>query len=745
MTDNQPRLTSTIFKDFVSGIIVFLVALPLCLGIAVASGAEPISGVITGIVAGIVVGILSGSHTSVSGPAAGLTAIVAAQIANLGSFEAFLLAVVIGGAIQMVAGLFRAGFIAMFVPTSVIKGLLTAIGIILILKQIPHLVGHDTDPEGEMSFSQPDSRNTFSEVLTLFEGQWHLGAAMIGFLSIALLILWSRVGFLKRSPIPAPLVVAVLGLGLGEFFRSLGGDWAIGANHLIEVPVAETLRDLPSLLRYPDFSAWANSQIYVAAITIAIVASLETVLNLEATDRLDPQQRHSPPSRELVAQGVGNMIAGMIGGLPMTSVIVRSSVNINSGGKTRLAAIIHGFLLLGCVSLVPQIVNMIPLASLAAILIVTGFKLASPELFRQMYRAGKYQFAPFLITVAAIVFTDLLIGILIGLAVSLSFILYSNMKRPLRRVVENHVGGEVLRVELANQVSFLNRAAIERVLNDVKSGGSVLIDARNTGYIDPDVLDLLHDYKNKTAPARNISVSLLGFRDRYFLKDEIQYVDYSTREVQERLNADQVLDILLAGNERFREGKTLTRHTIRQINATADGQHPMAVVISCMDSRAPVEMIFDVGLGDVFVIRVAGNVISPEVLASIEYGCVIARAPLVLVMGHTKCGAVGATVEATCARSFDDAGCCHLTHIVEEVSQSIDCERRFDFERASDEERQAFINNVSEQNVRHSVEAILQRSSAISEQVRSGEAAVVGAMYDITTGQVRCLSEVPVA
>ncbi len=724
-------------NDLTASVVVFIVALPLCLGIAVASDAPPFSGVLSGIVGGIVVGFLSRSQTSVSGPAAGLTAIVAAQIATLGSFEAFLLAVMIAGVMQIAAGIARAGFIAMFVPNSVIKGLLTAIGIILILEQFPHVVGDD-DVEGDVVPRNLTKKIRLQNCLSVFQGQWHLGAATIGLLSIAMLVAWSRVKFLKKSPVPAPLVVVLVSLGLGQLFRGWGAGWLIGNTHLVQVPVAESLSEFSSFLTHPDFSAWLNPQIYIAAVTIAIVASLETVLNLEATDRLDPQQRHSPPSRELIAQGVGNMAAGLIGGIPMTSVIVRSSVNINSGGKTKWAAIFHGCLLLASVSLAPQVLNQIPLSCLAAILLVTGFKLASPELFRQMYKEGKYQFTPFLITVLAIVFTDLLVGILIGLGVSLSFILYSNVKRPLRRVVENHVGGEVLRIELSNQVSFLNRASLVQALDGIPQGGSVLIDARNSSYIDPDVLGLLHDFKNKSAPARGISVSLLGFRNRYLLEDEIQYIDYSTHELQERLTADQVLDMLVAGNERFRSGNTLTRHTIRQINATATAQHPLAVVVSCMDSRAPVEMIFDVGLGDVFVVRVAGNVISPEVLASIEYGCVIARAPLVLVMGHTNCGAVTATVDAICGQSFNDAGCSHLKYIVDEVSPSIEGFSHFNAQQASNEEKTAFVNQVSHRNVQHSVEAILQRSPAISEQVRIGQAAVIGAMYDVNTGQLHC-------
>ena len=342
------------------------------------------------------------------------------------------------------------------------------------------------------------------------------------------------------------------------------------------------------------------------------MASLETLLNLEAVDKIDPRQRTSPPSRELLAQGIGNVVAGLVGGLPVTSVIVRSSVNINAGGRTKLAAIVHGVLLLVSVVLLPAWLNLIPLSCLAAILLVTGVKLASPALVKQMWDEGRYQFVPFAVTVVAIVLTDLLIGVLIGLAVSIGFILSSNVRRPIRRIVEKHLGGEVVRIELANQVSFLNRAALVRALDEVPRGGHVLLDAQSTDYIDPDVLDLIRDFKEQTAPARGVEVSLLGFRSKYQLQDQTQYVDYSTRELQSALTPQQVLQILKDGHERFRTGRRLTRDLGRQVNATADGQHPLAVVLSCIDSRTPAELIFDLGVGDIFSVRIAGQHHQPE-------------------------------------------------------------------------------------------------------------------------------------
>ncbi len=728
---------TTLPRDLTAGLVVFLVALPLCLGVALASNAPLFSGLLAGIVGGIVVGILSQSHTSVSGPAAGLTAIVAAQLVALGSFETFLLAVMIGGLIQIGLGLARAGYLSAFFPSSVIKGLLAAIGVILILKQIPHVLGHDTDPEGEMSFSQPDHENTLTEFYAML-GDLHPGAASIGLLSIAVLMLWNKIPSLKKSSIPAPLVVVLLGVGLSRLFQHSVWGWEIEASHLVQVPVSKSLGEFVGFLRLPDFSQWSNPAVYTSGLTIAIVASLETLLNLEAVDKLDPKQRSSPSSRELVAQGIGNVLVGLIGGIPVTSVIVRSSVNINAGGQTKLAAIVHGLLLLVSVMFLPVWLNLIPLSCLAAILLVTGLKLASPALVRQMWNEGRYQFLPFVLTVVSIVLTDLLIGIGIGLAISLAFILRSNIRRPLRSIVERHLGGDVLHVELANQVSFLNRGALDQVFNSIPRGGHLLLDALNTVYIDPDILSMIRDFKEQTAPIRGVQVSLRGFRDKYNLQDEIQYVDYSTRDLQGLLTSAQVLQILQEGNERFRTGKRLTRDLERQLQATALGQHPLAVLLSCIDSRTPSELIFDLGLGDIFSIRIAGNIISQKVLGSMEYGCAVAGAKLIVVVGHTQCGAVTAAVNlaGSQANAEQATGCQHLEPIIREIQNAIDLTSCQHLEKWTEDERANLIDAVARRNVMHTVERIVRESRTINQLVREGRIAVVGAIYDVVTGQI---------
>lgn len=730
--------TSTFFKDLSAGVVVFLVALPLCLGVALASNAPLFSGVLAGIIGGILVGILSGSHTSVSGPAAGLTAIVAAQIGKLGSFETFLLAVVLAGVIQIIMGLFRAGFIAAFFPSSVIKGLLAAIGVILILKQIPHVLGHDPDPEGDMSFEQPDHENTFTELWSaIFDIQ--PGAALVGVLSIVLMIVWDRVKFLKNSGAPAPLVVVLVGVALSLALKQTGGAWEIGQSHLVQVPVAQDFTAFLGFLQFPDFSALGNPMVYTTAITIAIVASLETLLNLEAVDKIDPEQRSSPPNRELLAQGIGNVTAGLIGGIPMTSVIIRSSVNINSGGKTKLSAIIHGVLLFGCVLLMPGWLNMIPLSALGAILFMTGLKLASPTLIKQMWSEGKNQFLPFVITVLAIVFTDLLVGILIGLGVSIGFILHSNMRRPLRKFMEQHVNGDVLRIELANQVSFFNRATLESTLRNVPKGGHVLIDARSTDYIDVDILDLIHDFQHNTAKARGVNVSLAGFKDKYpKLEDHIEFMDYSSRDVQNSLTPERVLAIFKEGNQRFRNGKQLQRDIGRLVDATSAGQFPMAVVLSCIDSRTPAELVFDLGLGDIFSVRIAGNIARDKVLGSMEYSCAVAGAKMILVMGHTSCGAVNAAVDLICSSktTAEATGCVNLDSLITEIQLSVDpgtCKREGEWLPG---EKEAYANEVSRRNVLRTMRMIQERSSTLAAMVKEGRLAIVGALYDIQMGEV---------
>jgi MFS superfamily sulfate permease-like transporter len=500
--------------DFPSSIVVFLIAVPLCLGIALASGAPFFSGLIAGMVGGIVIGSLSNSHLSVSGPAAGLTAIVLAGITRLGAFETFLVAVFLAGVIQLILGFLRAGSIANYFPSGVIKGMLTAIGIIIILKQLPHAVGYDADPEGNLGFSQPDGNNTFSALSDVLP-RINIGVTIISLVSLCLLILW-EMPFMKRFRIvPGALAAVVVSILLNYLFMQFFPSMAVGTEHLVQVPVANNVSEFVGLFTLPDFRMIGNTDVLITAFTIATVASIETLLCIEAVDKMDPLRRLTNQNRELKAQGIGNMVSGLLGGLPITSVIVRSTANLNAGARTKASTIMHGILILICCLFIPQVLNLIPLGALAAILLLTGYKLARVSIFREMFANGKYQWIPFMVTVVAVVFTDLLTGVALGLVTSMLAILYVNMKNSYYFDKEKHHEGEIIRILLSDEVSFLNKASIKLTLDHLPEHSTVILDATKTQYIDFDVLELIKEFKTIKAPEKHINCALMGFKDRY--------------------------------------------------------------------------------------------------------------------------------------------------------------------------------------------------------------------------------------
>ena len=495
----------SLVHDFPSSIVVFLVALPLCLGIALGSNAPLFSGLIAGIVGGIVIGSLSGSQLSVSGPAAGLTAIVIAAIGKLQVYEIFLLAVVLGGVFQLILGFLRAGILGDYIPYSVIKGMLAAIGLILILKQIPHLLGYNLDFPGDETFQQKDGNNTFSEIFLSIQHAVPL-ALIIGVVAILIQLVWDNVLAKKHNMfklIPAPLIVVLVAVLIHEYVKINYPAIALNDALLVNIPVAETVNDFTSFFTFPDFSAFTNVSVWTTAVTIAIVASLETLLNLEASDELDPYKRVSPTNRELKAQGIGNIISGLIGGLPLTSVIVRTSANVNAGARTKMSTILHGVMFLLSVAFIPKILNLIPLSALAGILIYTGFKLVKPSIFKEFYKKGGTQLLPFVITILAILFTDLLIGILIGCVTGLFFVMRSNFKSAVFVVNDNN--NYLFR--LRKDVSFLNKPIIRRKLEQVPEDCNVLIDATRADFIDLDVIEVIDDFM-KHAHLKNIKVEL---------------------------------------------------------------------------------------------------------------------------------------------------------------------------------------------------------------------------------------------
>jgi MFS superfamily sulfate permease-like transporter len=483
------------------------------------------SGLIAGIVGGIIVGALSGSQIGVSGPAAGLAAIVLTAIGALGGYENFLVAVVLGGAIQIIFGILKAGIIGYYFPSSVIKGMLTGIGIIIILKQIPHFFGYDADPEGDFAFFQIDGENTFSEIFNIVNFI-SPGATMVAFLALGILVLWDS--FLTKKAkifqlIQGPLVAVAVGI----LFYYLSKDntiWNISSDHLVSVPIPDTVESFLGQFSFPNFQVIARPEIWITAFTIALVASLETLLCVEATDKLDPQKRVTPTNKELLAQGTGNIISGLIGGLPITQVIVRSSANIQSGGRSKMSAIIHGFLLLISVILIPRLLNMIPLSVLAAILFIVGYKLAKPALFKKMYQLGWKQFVPFVVTVLGIIFTDLLVGIGLGLGVGIAVILLKSYQNSHFLHIEDKSNGKhKIKMTLAEEVTFFNKGAILKELDSLPSNSYLELDVSKTRYLDNDIIEILEEFTVK-AFNRNIDIKLIS--ERGVVENPDSYIEF---------------------------------------------------------------------------------------------------------------------------------------------------------------------------------------------------------------------------
>ena len=535
----KTSLIGGIKENFPSGLVVFLVALPLCLGIALASGAPPLSGIISGIVGGLVVGTLSNSNISVSGPAAGLTAIVLTAITDLGAYEVFLTAVIIAGLLQLILGFLKAGSISNYFPTNVIEGMLAGIGIIIFLKQIPHAVGYDKVSEGDTSFFENGDSNMIETLLNSFN-YINVGSIIITLLALTILILWDKVPFLKKIKlIPAALIAVFSGILINEIFIRTGSQFQVSKDHLVALPTPTSLEEFKAMFLFPDFSieTISNSKVWIVGVTIAIVASIETLLCIEAADRMDQHKRYTNTNVELKAQGIGNLLSGLIGGLPMTSVVVRSSANANAGAETKLSTIIHGFLLMISVLSIAPFLNKIPLATLAAILLLIGYKLAKPSVFKHFFEKGKYQYVPFIATVIAVVFLDLLKGVALGMLISIFFVLKGNFKRAYIFRKEEYQDGDIIHIDLAQEVSFLNKAAIKNTLKSIPENSKVVINASDTVYIAHDVLDLIKEFKQIRAKEEGIKVKLVGFKKAYNLDntEDGQHISLKSSKIKKEI------------------------------------------------------------------------------------------------------------------------------------------------------------------------------------------------------------------
>jgi carbonic anhydrase len=714
--------------DLLSSIVVALVAIPLCLGIALASGVPLFSGIITGIIGGIVVGIVSQSQVSVSGPAAGMIAVVVTSISQLGSLEAFLFALVIAGCLQIVVGFLRIGFIADYIPANVVQGLLCAIGLLIIIKQVSFAFGYIPDSQFLQSLkeSQEDLLPSISTLWNLRDNiNW--GAVLISFFSLLVLIYWPRIKFLNLKMIPAPIVVVFVAILINYFYSLFIPILYLSETHyLVNIPEISNLSELTSLLRFPDFSQWDNIEIYTIALCILAIASLETLLNLEAAEKIDKKKRYCSRNREMFAQGMGNIASGLVGGLPITSVIVRTSVNIESGARSKLSTIFHGIILLLVAALFPVWINYIPLAALATILIYTGYKLSNIKIFQSMYHLGFVQFFPFIVTVGAIIFTDLLNGILIGLGIAIFFILRSSSQRNFNLVKEKYPSGTILRLVLPEQVTFLNKSSFLRELHAIPEGSKLIIDGTNIDYIDHDIKESIKEFVEARAPRKKIAINVLGING-IRPAQKLTFATTTNHETQAILAPVDILNILKEGNKRFVLNTPIHRNFRHQVRETSTSQHPLAVILGCIDSRVPVELVFDVGIGDIFCARIAGNIADKDILGSLEYACKVAGAKVIVVMGHKQCGAI----KAAC----DNVRLGHITGLLQKIVPAITAETLTNTNRTS--ENQEFVDHVTENNIQNVQSYIYNKSTVLRELILSGEVLLIGGIYNIKTGRVK--------
>jgi carbonic anhydrase len=712
--------------DFIAAIVVFLVAIPLCLGIALASGTPLFSGILSGIIGGIIVGSISGSPVSVSGPAAGLAAVVLAALSQLGDFHTFLLALALAGVLQIMVGSLRAGFVAEYVPSNVVQGLLCAIGILLIIKQLPLAFTLSADlTELKAHLLETTESLAFNPLYNL---AYHIngGAAIISLISFAIMIYVDKTKRKWAKGIPAPIIVVMGGILINELFIFTDSALVQNSPHLVNIPPQHGISGFLSELKFPDWSAWQNPKVYLYGFIIAIVASLESLLNVKAGEKLDKKRRSCSKDRELVAQGCGNLVAGLIGGIPITSVIVRTSVNIQSGSKTKLAAILHGTFILLAVLLISNWLNKIPLSALASILIFTGYKLTKPAIYKATYEQGMDRFIPFMATVVSIVAFNLLAGILIGLAISLFYILKSNSQARLDIIKEIYPTGITNRLVLPQQITFLNKASLVAELDSIPRNSQLIIDARYSDYIDKEIIELLQEFKKEQAPLKQISLNFIGFKEHYNIHNYIDFINVTTYDVLANLEPYQVLSILREGNQRFYHDTRIHRSAKFDIKYTAKTQHPIAVVLGCIDSRVPVETIFDMSFGDLFCVRVAGNVINEDVLASIEYACSVVGAKLIVILGHTRCGAI----QAAC----DGVQKGHITTLLQKIQPALQAETETLENRTSKNGK--FVEHVTELNIVNTLNQVYQNSEILADMINEGSIGMVGAIYDVTTGKV---------
>jgi carbonic anhydrase len=712
--------------DFTAGIVIFLIAVPLCLGVALASGAPLYSGIISGIIGGIIVGYLSPSSISVSGPAAGMAAIMVAAFAEFHDFDTILLAIFISGILQFLGGTRRYGFYADYAPASVIKGMISAIGIMLVIKQIPlaFTMSHNF---AELKYHLLEASES-SKMHPLIDLSFHLnsGAFILSFMTLSILFFFDKCSKSQFKKFPALILVIILGVVLNQWLLASDSIFAQHGPHLVKVPTPYHLSAFLDKLSTPNWSAWKNPMIYVYAVLFAIATSIESLLNTTACEKLDKKHRSINKNKELRAQGIGNIVAGLLGGMPITSLIIRTSVNIESQAKTKVATIFQGTLLIGAFFFLSEILNHIPVCVLASILIYTGYKITRPKLYFQIYREGPIKFIPFIVTVLSVLVFNLLFGVILGLIVNILYILKYNSQARIDIIKEIYPSGITNRLMLPQQTTFLNKASMVAELDTIPEHAQLIIDARYAQFIDTEILDYIREFKEEQAPLRNISLNLIGFKEHYEIHDHINFINVSTYDAQTHLNPKEVLNILKQGNERFLHDQCIHRSNMIDIQHTSETQHPIAIVLGCIDSRVPVETIFDMTFGDLFCVRIAGNVINDDILASIEYATHVVGAKLIVVLGHTGCGAI----QAAC--NHVEQG--HITQLLEKITPAIHAENDISYQRHG--KNQHFVHQVTHLNIAHSMIEIYHRSEILKNLIEDDKVGIVGAVYNVSTGKV---------
>lgn len=713
-------------RDLLSGFVLSLISIPMCMGIALSSGLPISSGLLSGIIGGIVVGMISKSNVSVTAPAAGFIGFSISAIFALGSLDLFFLAVFFAGVIQILMGTVRLGFLSDYIPSTVVSGLMAAIGFLVIIKQLPFVLYKFDSGMGLSKFSFAET-GIYSYLLEGMSNRaFNVGGILIAILSIALILVAKKYSKFFKN-VPGPIIAIVFAVGLNEIFRYYLPNMADQSTFSLNLFSLVSSNNALNILKNDQIELLLNKNVYLYATLMALIASLETSANLKAVESLDGYRQRSPKNRELIAQGCGNILCGLLGGAPLTSVIGRSTLNIEMGASSKKSTIINGIFLLSMVAFYSDFLNRIPVAGLSAIMIYIGTRLISPSKIIDTCSKSYERTSIFILTFLGIICLGMLYGLLLGSACSIVFILRANSRFRFDIIKETHATGEVSRIILPQQITFLNKASLIAELSEIPKGTQLVIDGRHVEYIDEEVLLQLKVFRDKEAVNREIDLNMIGFRKKYNIHDHINFINVPSRNAQQKITPLLALEILIAGNNRFVNENPIHRSIKQEIKYTSEQQNPIAIVLGCIDSRVPVETIFDMGFGELFCVRVAGNILNSDIMASIEYACKVAGAKLIIVLGHSECGAIKAACDSVELGS--------ITNLLGKIKPAIAAEKEMVSERNSSNKE--FVERVAWLNIKETSSQIKESKGILSSLICSGDIGVVGAKYDVSTGMVK--------